>query len=155
MFTLDLSELGLDRSLEAKAREAFGAGQALVRGKLTQVVLDEWPSAPADVLVASEIWIGATGNTPEGHFSRVDRTGIVCVTYPCPSFSERSLNTNLSGMLDGISLSASGATQEQIDRGMNALYARGLLVAGRHTVITGPAGSMNHLNATEFYTRLR
>ncbi|WP_437780165.1 DUF6748 domain-containing protein [Sorangium sp. So ce1097] len=156
MFELDLSKLGLDRSTEAKARAAFGAGDALVRGELAQVELDELPAYPADVLVASEIWIGATGNTPEGHFSRVESTGIVCVTYPCPSFLERSLNTNLSGSLDGIDLAASGgATSEQIEHGMRELSAGGLLVAGRHAVITGPAGSMNHLDATEFYVRLR
>lgn len=156
MFELDLSKLGLDRSTEAKAREAFGAGDALVRGELAQVRLDELPAYPADVLVASEIWIGATGNTPEGHFSRVESTGIVCVTYPCPSFSERSLNTNLSGTLDGIDLTvARGATPEQVEHGMLELSAGGLLVAGRHAVITGPAGSMNHLDATEFYVRLR
>lgn len=156
MFELDLSKLGLDPSMEAKASAAFGAGDALVRGELVQVELDELPAYPADVLVASEIWIGATGNTPEGHFSRVENTGIVCVTYPCPSFSEQSLNTNLSGTLDSIDLAASGgATSEQVEHGMRELSAGGLLVAGRHAVITGPAGSMNHLDATEFYVRLR
>ncbi|MGK3998045.1 DUF6748 domain-containing protein [Sorangium sp. So ce1024] len=156
MFELDLSKLRLDRSTEAKAREAFGAGNALVRGELAQVTLDELPAVPADVLVASEIWIGATGNKPEGHFSRVEDTGIVCVTYPCPTLSERSLNTNLSGSLDGIDLAAArGATSEQIEHGTRELSAGGLLVAGRHTVSTGPAGSMNRLDASEFYVRLR
>ena len=109
----------------------------------------------ADVLAAKEIWLGVTGNAPKGHFSRVDSSGLVCVTYPCPSFSELSLNTNLSGSLDGIDLSASGATAKQVEDGMTALSGIGLLVAGQHTVITGPAGSMNRLDAAEFYLRLR
>ncbi|WP_437793713.1 DUF6748 domain-containing protein [Sorangium sp. So ce693] len=155
MFELDLSGLGLDRSTEAKAREAFGAGQALVRGGLKQVALGDLRSRPADVLVASEIWLGATGNTPKGHFSRVDSTGIVCVTYPCPSFSEHGLNTDLSGPLDGVDLSASGATAKQVEGGMKALSTAGLLVAGQHAIVTGPAGSMNRLDAAEFYLRLK
>jgi len=156
MFELDLSGLGLDRSTEAKAREAFGAGQALVRGGLKQVQLGDLQSRPADVLIASEIWLGVTGNAPKGHFSRVDSSGIVCVTYPCPSFSEHSLNTNLSGSLDGLDLlSASGATEKQVDGGMKALSGPGLLVAGQHAITAGPAGSMNRLGVAEFYLRLK
>ncbi|AGP38123.1 hypothetical protein BE04_08270 [Sorangium cellulosum] len=155
MFELDLSGLGLDPSTEAKAKEAFGAGTALVRGELKQVELGGGGSSPADVLVASEIWVGATGNTPKGHFSRVDDSGIDCVTYPCPVFSERSLNTNLSGPLDTVDLSASGATPAQVTSGMSELYETGLLVAGQHGVVTGPAGSMNRLDAAEFYLRVK
>jgi hypothetical protein len=153
MFELDLARLGLDPSTEAKAREAFGAGTALVRGELTLVA--SRGLRPADVLVASEIWLGATGNTPKGHFSRVDDARTVCKTYPCPYFSEQSLNTSVSGPLDGIDLSVSGATPEQVASGMKELSASGLLVAGQHTVVTGPSGSMNRLEAVEFYERLQ
>ncbi|MGK4006139.1 DUF6748 domain-containing protein [Sorangium sp. So ce1036] len=155
MFELDLSRLRLDRSTVTKVKEAFGAGKALVRGELGQAKTDPlWPR-PADVLIASEVWIGATGKAPEGHFSRVESTGIVCITYPCPSFSEKSLNTSVSGPLDSIDLSASGATPERVEGGFEALAAGGLLVAGHHTVITGPAGSMNGLEAVEFYLPVR
>ncbi|XXY51104.1 DUF6748 domain-containing protein [Sorangium sp. So ce269] len=155
MFELDLSGLGLDPSTEAKAKAAFGAGVALVRGELKQVELDDLRSRPADVLVASEIWLGATGNTPKGHFSRVDDTGVACVTYPCPVFSEHGLNTNLSGPLDSVDLSASGAAPPQVTSGMSELHTTGLLVAGQHAVVTGPAGSMNRLDAAEFYLRVK
>ncbi|MGK3961705.1 DUF6748 domain-containing protein [Sorangium sp. So ce118] len=155
MFELDLSGIGLDPSTEAKAKAAFGAGTALVRGELKQVELGDLRSRLADVLVASEIWLGATDNTPKGHFSRVDDTGIDCVTYPCPIFSEHGLNTNVSGPLDSVDLSASGATPEQVTSGMSELYTTGLLVAGQHAVVTGPAGSMNRLDAAEFYVRVK
>ena len=32
---------------------------------------------------------------------------------------------------------------------------RGLLIAGTHSIVTGPAGTMNALEASEFYTRLK
>lgn len=155
MFELDLSRLGLDPSIEDKAKEAFAAGTALVRGALKQVDIGDLRAWPADVLIASEIWLGATGATPDGHFSRVDSTGVVCITHPCPSFSELSLNTNLSASLDSVDLSASGATSAQVDSGMSELHASGLLVAGEHAAVTGPAGSMNRLDAAEFYLRVK
>lgn len=151
MFDVDLSALNLDKSTEEKAREAIGNGVALVRGELEKANVGG--PVLADVLVASEVWIGATGNKPDGHFSRVDDTGIVCITFPCPTYVERSLNTNLVDDLDGVDLSTSGATIDQQAAGQAEL-ASGLLVAGTHTVVTGPAGSMNALEASEFYLRL-
>ena len=153
MFDLDLSKLELDPATEEKAREAITSGGALVRGALAKV--DIGSPILADVLVANEVWIGATGNEPEGHFSRVDDTGIVCFTYPCATFIERSLNTNLVDNLDGVDLASSGATAQQVTAAQAELNATGLLVAGTHSVVTGPAGTMNALEASEFYTRLK
>lgn len=153
MLDLDLSKLRLDPAIEAKAEAAFNAGQALVRGALRQV--DVGAPWPADVLFASEIWIGVTGTAPKGHFSRIDDAGLVCVTYPCPTLTERRLNTRIRGPLDSIDLSPSGATQKQIDLGLRELYENGLLAAGHHTEVTGPAGSMNGFAASEFYVRVK
>ncbi|MFV8753341.1 DUF6748 domain-containing protein [Nannocystaceae bacterium ST9] len=152
MYDVDLSALNLSKSAEDKAREAIGTSVALVRGQLVKA--DVGAAVLADVLVASEVWIGVTGNEPDGHFSRVDDTGIVCITYPCPTYIERSLNTNLIDNLDGVDLSTSGATYQQVADGLTELNASGLLVAGTHTIVTGPGGTMNALEASEFYTRL-
>jgi hypothetical protein len=152
MFDLDLSKLELDPSTEEKAREAIGEGKALVRGRLEQV--DIGAAWPADVLVASEVWVGVTRAEPVGHFSRVDDTGINCITDPCPSFVERSLNTNLVDDLDHVDLSMTGATDQQIAAAQAELYASGLLVVGQHTIVNGPGGSMNALAASEFYSRV-
>lgn len=152
MYDLDLSKLELDPVTEEKAREAITTGQALVRGQLAQV--DIGAAWPADVLVASEVWVGATGAEPAGHFSRVDDTGINCITSPCPSFLERSLNTNLVDNLDSIDLTTTSATPEQQAAALDELYQSGLLVVGHHTIVTGPGGTMNSLEATEFYSRV-
>lgn len=152
MFDVDLDKLELDEASEAKAREAIGAGLALVRGELASV--DVGAAWPADVLIASEVWIGVTGSEPLGHVSRVDDTALVCVTYPCASFVERSLNTTMIGDLDHVDLSTSGATLEQQSAGMTELGASGLLVVGEHVIVEGPGGSMNALEASEFYSRL-
>lgn len=152
MFELDLSKLELDEATEEKAREAIGEGKALVRGQL--VAVDIGAGWPADTLIASEVWIGVTGAEPAGHFSRVDDTGTVCITYPCPSFIERSLNTNLVDNLDHVDLSTTSATAEQQAAAQAELAASGLLVAGHHTIVSGPAGSMSALEATEVYSRV-
>lgn len=153
VFELDLSQLELDAELETKARAALVDGRALVRGELEQV--DTGAPWPADVLVASELWIGSTGNQPKGHFSRVDDTGVQCVTFPCGTIWERSLNTRLADPLTGVDLAATGASADEVEAAREELGASGLLVVGEHGVVEGPAGVMSRLDVSEFYRRVR
>jgi hypothetical protein len=60
----------------------------------------------------------------------VKDNGIRCVRAPCPSLTERKLNSNLSAQLTGVELEDSGANQDQIDRAYDALYGEGLIVVG-------------------------
>lgn len=152
MFELDLSGLGLNPNTEEKFSEVFGNGGALVRGSLEEVDIGSY--FPADTLVATEAWAGVTGQDPDGHFSRVDATGIQCVTFPCPYFFERALNTVVSDDLASVDLAASGANASQVEKGMAELNDSGLLIAGDHEIVSGPAGEMNGLLANEFYTRI-
>lgn len=152
-FDIDLSALGLKADQADKLRKSFGAGQVLVRGGLEPQ--DIGLGLPANTLIAQEAWLGVTGNEPDGHFSRVDDTGLQCVTFPCAYFTERALNTNLVDSLAGVDLAASGATLAQVAAGNAELDATGLLVAGSHDTVSGPAGTMNQLVASEFYTRVK
>ncbi len=58
-------------------------------------------------------------------------------------------------MLADLDLAASGANDRQIEAGYEAAFGGGLLVAGKHRWVTGPAGSMKALDASEFYLRLQ
>ena len=148
----DLSALGLTATQEAKVLDIIESGGALVRGELEKQ--DVGSSILGDVLVASEVWVGVTGSTPSGHTSRVDDTGAICITYPCPIYEERSLNSDLEDDLADLDLTSTGASASQIAQALSELDATGLLVVGNHSTMTGPAGSMNTLEATEFYRRL-
>lgn len=155
VYKLDVLALGLDdQQLEALTKH-YGAGKALIRGELNLVPLSDTARFSVTGLVASEAWLGQGKGKPVGSFYQVKDNGVRCITYPCPSYDERKLNTRETRAIAGIDLTPSGATQDQIDAGLQALSAPGgLLAAGIHTVITGPAGKGKQLVASEFYLPL-
>lgn len=150
---LDVSEIQLSPDEEAKFESAFGESHALVRGYLRQV-----PDAFGNLvntLVATEAWRGVTASTATGAFYGVTDSGIVCVTSPCPSFHEIRLNTAFQQNIHGVDLDASGANAKQVQDGFDELYASGILVAGVHGTVTGPAGTGTSLVASELYSRVK
>ena len=154
-YKLDTQALGLnEKQLEALTNQ-YGSGKALVRGELALLPLSETARLSVTGLLASEAWLGQGLNKPVGCFYNVKDNGVRCITYPCPSYTERKLNTRETRAIAGIDLSHSGATQDRIDAGFQALTGPGgLLAAGVHTVITGPAGRGTQLLASEFYLPL-
>jgi hypothetical protein len=144
---LDLGGIGLSDGQVAEVQEAFDAGRALVRGKL---VSHESEVGPVATLVGTEAWIAQAEAQPSGTFYRVALSGIKCVTWPCPSWTEQKLNASKKAKLAGVDLGASGAGEEEINAGLEQAAA-GFLVAGKHKSVKGPAGKMNELVASEFY----
>lgn len=119
-------------------------GRVLIRGQLERRRTPErWV---ADVLVAYEVWLGQTGARPRGHFSRLEPLNLVCLTYPCAQYDERSLNTNQVDSLAGLRV-GSPSLPLPVPFGS-------FLAAGAHQRVTGPGGSMNVLVASEVYERL-
>jgi hypothetical protein len=147
----DYSALGLPGSTEAKLDATWQEGGALLRGALVQ---DGGPYVPVDTLVASEGWVGVTGSEPVGLFERLDDSGIVCVTFPCPSYVERILNDGFERLIAEVDLASSGATPKQLELGYDELFANGILAAGEETWVYGPAGSAPGFAASEFYVRI-
>lgn len=154
-YKLDTRALGLDdKQLEALTQQ-YGSGKAVVRGELALVPLSETARFSVTGLIASEAWLGQGLGKPVGSFYNVKDNGVRCITYPCPSYTERKLNTRQTRAIAGIDLTHSGATQDRIDAGFQALTGPGgLLAAGVHTVVTGPAGRGTELLASEFYLPL-
>ena len=122
-----------------------------MRGELR--MLDS-PFGPLPGLVVRDAWQGVTGQAPPPRFFGVVSSGIVCFTFPCPSFRAQILNKRGRRMVHEVDLASSGATPEQLDRGQAALYGDGLLVAGHRELFQGPAGRGVRLVAGEFYTRV-
>jgi hypothetical protein len=129
--------------------------RAIVRGRLKQVDLGFAALIP--VLVVSNAWRGVTGAAPKDghrHFGVVP-SGIVCITSPCPSLTQLRLNSRRVNPLHELDLTPSGATGEQIGKGLEALSAEsGLIVYGTNGSIEGPAGSGRVLRAGEFYVEV-
>jgi hypothetical protein len=132
--------------------ESFAKRFGVVRGKLVQREMT--PGLRVDVLVVTEAWDGQARTSPRGWFARLTSTGVVCFTYPCPSFKGERLNTSLVTSYNAVDLQASGAPPEAVKKGNEALTNEGLLAVGVDVPITGPAGAGVDFRATEFYLRV-
>lgn len=149
---LDASGLGWSADELARFNEQFGQQHALVRGKLRQM---ERGSIKVDVLVVDEGWLGQALSKTIGTFYGAKDSGIVCITLPCPSIRERTLNFRTERLIAEADLAASGASEEQVKAGYKALSEpAGILAVGEHDVITVPAGRALKLVTSEFYLLL-
>ena len=106
------------------------------------------------VLQAREVWLGASDKQPSGTFFRVRDRGIRCIAAPCETHHEAKLNTSVSRNIAGVDLSAAGAPDNVAGDANQAMTSPdGVLVAGNHSPVTGPAGRSQMLKATQFYLR--
>jgi hypothetical protein len=145
---VDLSALGLSEQAASDFTSGtFGAGYGLVRGELELV-------DGAQSLVASEAWVGQSRSEAYGGVWRVNSSGIVCITSPCPSYNEALLNHGYNRNIHGVDLAESGADPKAVEAGHQELADAGILVAGLHWKTWGMSGSGIELRASEFYTRL-
>lgn len=131
--------------------KAFPQGLAVVLGNLTSS-LDPTSLQKVGTLVVHQGWLAQARSKPAGTFYGLKNSGIVCITYPCPTITETTLNFPARRNIAGINLAASGATPEQVDAGFQAVAdGTGILGAGYHTVVRGPAGQDQQFVANEFY----
>lgn len=145
---LDFGALGLSEEQATSVRNS--AEDALLRG-----TIGSFSSAFGELgrLDVSEVWLGHAGVEPRGAFVRVKDTGLRCITTPCPSLSASLLELRLPSLsvaeldLEGISEDTSDAI-EQLGE------PDGLLVAGRPSVVSGPAGTALGVDASEYYIPL-
>ncbi|HEV7397121.1 MAG TPA: DUF6748 domain-containing protein [Pyrinomonadaceae bacterium] len=100
----------------------------------------------------SEVWQAAGEKNPSGDFYRVRDLGVRCIAAPCPTHHEAKLNTTEARNIAGVDLSHVGATEESESHAVAYMTGnQGILVAGEHERVTGPAGRSEKLNVTQFY----
>jgi hypothetical protein len=97
----------------------------LVRGDIVPAPDDRGVS-----FAVTEVWVGSHSDPADGVFTLVVDNGIRCVRAPCPSLTEKKLNSTLSAQISSLDLEASGADREAIDRAYEALSGSGLVVVG-------------------------
>jgi hypothetical protein len=117
---------GMPESVSQGYEDDLRAGKPLlVRGALAP--------DPADrgmTVVVTEIWTASKPEWVDGVFALVKDNGIRCVRAPCPSLTERKLNSTLSANITGVDFEASGADAELVERAQNAMYTDGVVVVG-------------------------
>lgn len=130
---LDWSESGLDEAQQAKLRERsekLGGRFALVRGRFAKK--NTTTSVPSlGRFIVTEAWVAEGENAPEGVFARVTQNGIRCIAAPCPSLTEKGLNTGNTVNISDLDFSYSGLSDRQIEGFVSQYVAPGgILVAG-------------------------
>ncbi len=102
----------------------------------------------------SEVWQAASANQPADKFLRVRDRGLRCIAAPCATHHEATLNSTASRNIAGVDLSGAGAPENLVGDATTAMTSPdGILVSGNHSLVTGPAGRMQMLKATQFYLR--
>lgn len=106
------------------------------------------------VFKASEVWYATNDEKPYGDFYRVRDLGIKCIAAPCLTHQEAKLNAPSQRKIAGVDLNDARADQtalEQAQTGMTS--SEGIIVAGGHSTVSGPAGQGLMLKASQFYLR--
>lgn len=108
------------------------------------------------VLRVSEVWNAASSNQSGGTVYRVRDRGIQCITHPCETHHEATLNSSVHRNIAGVELAAAGASDDLLNQANQAMTSPdGILVSGFHSPVRGPAGRSQILKATQFYLRTK
>ena len=146
VFTIDWSGTAMPESVAKSYEDGLREGRPLiVRGALVPAPDDRGSS-----LAVTEVWVASSPEWVDGVFTLVADNGIRCIKAPCPSLTERKLNSNLSASISSINLEDSGADRDAMDRAHEQLYSGGLIVVGyRYTDRAGGKGR----TANKFFTK--
>ncbi len=148
----DWARLGLNDGGVEQATSALYAGDLIVRASIGR---KNWSGVGTFAeLRPTEAWAGEGANVPSGVFTKVELTGVRCITTPCPTFREGKLNSRATANLAELGWDASGATQEQLDAASAELTGNKLIIVGDRYTVTGPAGSMAARTVVNFYKRI-
>lgn len=147
---VSLQALNLPSDQEDSVQVRVKNGTVVLKGQL--IVKPFSPLNTPGLFDATEVWLAATDVRPTGTFFRAVDTGVVCIAAPCLSFQESRLNGYGRNGIAGVDLSQAGAGDELLDLAHEALRTEeGILAAGEHNVVTGPAGEASVLVASQFY----
>jgi len=144
---IDFSSTALPSSIQKDYEFSLRNGTPLVlRGSIL-------PSADDGkiLLSATEIWEPLKAEAVDGVFTLIKDNGVRCVRAPCPSLTERRVNSNLSAAITGIDFEPSGASESKIELAQAGLYDDGTIVVGYRD--TDSAGGKVR-TANNFYTRV-
>jgi len=125
------------------------AKQVLVRGSL---VTRGDRNGTYGTLKVTETWETLSSDEPNGDYYRVRDLGIRCIAAPCETHNEFKLNTALAEKIAGVGLASNDENSDALNQALKAMTGtEGVIVVGKNTTVTGPAGSKHTLKATQFY----
>jgi hypothetical protein len=134
--------------------EQVEPGKALLRGTITTDRHTKFGSFGR--FNVTEVWQAAGDAKPSDDFFRVRDRGVRCIAAPCPTHHEAKLNSTVSANIAGVDLSGAHADDDTMSAAFEALTgADGIIAAGVHEPVRGPAGVSKQLKAVVFYLKPR
>jgi hypothetical protein len=90
------------------------------------------------VLRVSEVWHAASSNQSDGTFYRVRDRGLRCITHPCETHHEATLNSSAQRNIAGVELAGAGASDDLLNQANEAMTGLdGILASGSHSPVRG------------------
>lgn len=133
---LDWSEADLSDDLKAafEAKAVEGASSwgaiALVRGRFGAKTYGG--SGNLGRFIVTEAWAAENDSVSEGVFVKAYDNGIRCITTPCPTVTEKALNTSRAANIGGIDWAYGGFDDDQVSKLVDAMTTgdSGVIFAG-------------------------
>jgi hypothetical protein len=152
---IDVAGLGLQDDDANELEQLALAGQVVMRGIVGYGPYEhgaledaQMPTlAVSDALVAQAMGDAAA----DAEFYRVEDTGIVCVTHPCPTMKATRLSSGETLAVAGLDLSALDLDEATQSAASARMFDDGLLVAGSEGSVSGPAGDAVAIEVSELY----
>lgn len=130
---LDWSEANLDQGQQDKligAAAKINSTFALVRGRFAPKNTTT-PQPNLGRFIVTEAWIAEGPNVADGVFARVTQNGIRCIAAPCPSLTEKGLNTANTANISDLDFTPSDLSDREVQGFVDQYTAPGgIIVAG-------------------------
>lgn len=158
---LDWSEANLSDELqgaliEAAGRDAVAPGTvAIVRGRFAPKTYAS--NGNLGRFVVSEAWVAEGQGVSEGVFAKVHDNDVRCIQAPCPTVTEKALNTSRSANIAVLDWSAGGFAEDQVAKMTTEMLNRpsGVIIAGERYTFKENNVSAKGRTVTAAYRRLQ
>lgn len=155
---LDWSESNLSDGLQGKLvtaanDDAMSAGvRAIVRGRFAP---QQYAQGNLGRFIVTEAWVEEGDAVSDGVFVRAKTNHVECIAAPCPTITEKALDSSRSANIAGIDWSLAALTDREIQSFQDALSSEGgVLLAGDRYTISENGRHAKGRTATAAYSRL-
>ena len=157
---LDWSESSLNSDLQAGLLDAATRGAstygaiAIVRGRFAPETYTGFGNLGR--FVVTEAWVAENESVSEGVFVRARDNGVRCITSPCPTITEKALNTSRWANIHGLDWAMGDFAEEQLEKLTGEMVGtpHGVIVAGDRYTFTENNQRAKGRTVTAAYRRL-
>jgi len=155
---LDWTESFVSQTLQPKLDDAAYADatssgvRAIVRGRFAP---QQYSQGNLGRFVVTEAWVSETDAVSDGVFVRAKTNSIQCIAAPCPTITEKALNTSRTANIAEIDWSLAGLTDREV-QGFNDKLATdsGVIFAGDRYTVSQNGRTAKGRTATAAFSRL-